>query len=874
MSFASRDPPRGHGQMTALLAARPWHVAVGSVAAGLALATGPRAGALVAAAIVMVALAGCRAPTLGALAAALVLGGAAFGELRLAAIDASASLVEDGRVVDISAHLLTPPRPSVFGSSAEVGVTGGPLDGARLLLRVPRWTRLPPGVRVGDELRLRGRLRALGNGRPGDGGTGDGGSGDGGPRTSRASATGGSFDFAAYLRRRGIAGELLLDDARATGRRRGGIAHVLDLMRERAQRAVAAGLPAPEAALARGMVLGQDEAIAEGVREDFRASGLAHLLAVSGQNVMLLVALALPFLAVAGLGPRGRGVALLGLVALYVPLAGAGPSLQRAGVMGAAGIAAMTLSRPASRWYALLLAAATTLALNPRAWEDPGWQLSFAAVVGILCLGVPLGRAFTRAADGLTAARGVRPTGPMPHGGPVPHGGPSPQAGPLPHGGLPALQARLPALRAALARGLAEGAAITLAATLATAPLLAHHFDAVPVAGLPANLLALPAVAPAMWLGMVKAGLGLLAPLLPPLDWLAEALGPLTRLPVAFISRLAELFAQMPGGQLSLPLPSRAGVPIAYALLAGGAWVIHRAARALGPHAQELVARWRRRPAAQRAAVAAALTAAVVLTALRMLGPPAPPDTLTVRFLDVGQGDATLVQHPDGSAVLFDGGPPEAGTARLLRRAGVRELTAVVATHASRDHHGGLAEVLDRFHVGVLLDGGDGTPDPTFRAMLAQAVRKGVRTVRVLAPMTLRAGALTIRILSPPPRPPGPAPEDPNPRAVVAVVSSGGFDLFLSGDAESEALLPLRLPEVEAMKVPHHGSSDPGLPQVLERLRPQLAGIEVGVNTYGHPAPPTLAALRRAGVRTYRTDRDGTVTLRVEGGEMHVTAEH
>ena len=116
-----------------------------------------------------------------------------------------------------------------------------------------------------------------------------------------------------------------------------------------------------------------------------------------------------------------------------------------------------------------------------------------------------------------------------------------------------------------------------------------------------------------------------------------------------------------------------------------------------------------------------------MLTALRMLGPPAPPDTLTVRFLDVGQGDATLVQHPDGSAVLFDGGPPEAGTARLLRRAGVRELTAVVATHASRDHHGGLAEVLDRFHVGVLLDGGDGTPDPTFRAMLAQAVRKGVR---------------------------------------------------------------------------------------------------------------------------------------------------
>jgi competence protein ComEC len=107
----------------------------------------------------------------------------------------------------------------------------------------------------------------------------------------------------------------------------------------------------------------------------------------------------------------------------------------------------------------------------------------------------------------------------------------------------------------------------------------------------------------------------------------------------------------------------------------------------------------------------------------------------------------------------------------------------------------------------------------------------------------------------------------------VAVVSSGGFDLLLSADAESEALLPLPLPQVEAIKVPHHGSSDPGLPQVLARLRPQLAAIEVGANTYGHPAPPTLTALRRAGVTIYRTDRHGTVTLSVEGGEMHVTTE-
>jgi competence protein ComEC len=76
------------------------------------------------------------------------------------------------------------------------------------------------------------------------------------------------------------------------------------------------------------------------------------------------------------------------------------------------------------------------------------------------------------------------------------------------------------------------------------------------------------------------------------------------------------------------------------------------------------------------------------------------------------------------------------------------------------------------------------------------------------------------------------------------------------------------------MKVPHHGSSDPGLPAVLDRLRPQVAAIEVGAdNTYGHPTPSTLAALRAAVPHVYRTDREGTVTLTVHGGRMRVATE-
>jgi competence protein ComEC len=608
-------------------------------------------------------------------------------------------------------------------------------------------------------------------------------------------------------------------------------------MRERAQRAVVAGMSPADGALLRGMVLGQDEAIDTALRDDFRDSGLAHLLAVSGQNVMLLAALALPALMLAGLGLRARLAALVALIALYVPLAGAGPSLQRAGVMGIAGIVAMAASRPASRSYALLLAAVLTLAWNPRSWTDPGWQLSFAAVAGILAIGVPMSRSLRRVADDLVPPRARR------------------------------------ARSAAGLRLLADGVAITVSATLATAPLLAHHFGSVPIAGLLANLLALPAVAPAMWLGMLKIALGQAGG---PGHAAADALGAVATYPVAYIASLAERCADLPGGQLALPLGSPLALLTAYAAIAAATVVAARLARPLADQLPERSARWRRLPRSHRLALAAAGALALLAAAAPALDGPDPPGRLTVRFLDVGQGDSTLIQHPDGTAVLFDGGPPGAGVARLLRKAGVDRLALVVATHASRDHHGGLIEVMERFPVEALLDGGDGSADPDFRALVREAQSRGVRRIPATAPLTLRlaGGGLRIEVLSPPPRPPGPAPEDPNPRAAVALVTAGAFDLFLSADAESDALASLDLPDVDAMKVPHHGSSDPGLPGLLDRIDPEVAAIEVGPNTYGHPAPSTLGALEQAGVETYRTDRHGTVTLTIDKGEMRVDTQH
>ena len=227
-------------------------------------------------------------------------------------------------------------------------------------------------------------------------------------------------------------------------------------IRARAEAALGRGMPAREAALARGFVLGEDERIDPGTTEDFRRAGLSHLLAVSGQNVALLALLAMPVLAALGMPLRTRLLWMLGLIAVYVPLAGAGPSIQRAGIMGALSVLATLAGRRASRLYALAFAALVLLVLEPGIAADVGWQLSFAAVLGILLLAAPL-RAAIAARIG---ARGWR-------------------------------------------RALAEGAAMTIAATLATAPLIAFHFEAISTMTLVANLLALPAVAPAMWLGML-----------------------------------------------------------------------------------------------------------------------------------------------------------------------------------------------------------------------------------------------------------------------------------------------------------------------------------------------------------------------------------
>ncbi|HSS72327.1 MAG TPA: ComEC/Rec2 family competence protein, partial [Gaiellaceae bacterium] len=380
----------------------------------------------------------------------------------------------------------------------------------------------------------------------------------------------------------------------------------------------------------------------------------------------------------------------------------------------------------------------------------------------------------------------------------------------------------------------------------ATAPILWLQFGSVPVYSLPANALVTPAIGPLLGIALVGC---LLEPVLPTA---ALALGWLNGWLAAYIAACARVIGGLPFAQV--------GSTTAVCLLLGtpvALLVLHR------------LPRWRRPLAITcAAAMMPALLAWQFLPGARL----PPPTGLRITFLDVGQGDSILLQVPEG-AVLVDQGPPEADVARQLRGLGVRHLAAIVLTHPERDHVGGAEDILRRLAVDRVLDPRLAVTGPFERAALAQAADRGVPVVETRAGDGFRLGRLRLRVLWPDSA--GTASENPNRIAIVLLASYGEVDALLTADAETDVTARLLSSRIEILKVAHHGSADPGLPDELRELRPAVAVISCGLdNEYGHPTPSTLAALRDSpGLSLYRTDEDGRVVLESDGRRISVRSE-
>lgn len=259
---------------------------------------------------------------------------------------------------------------------------------------------------------------------------------------------------------------------------------------------------------------------------------------------------------------------------------------------------------------------------------------------------------------------------------------------------------------------------------------------------------------------------------------------------------------------------------------------------------------------------------------------PPPAGALVVSFIDVGQGDATLVQS-GGNNYLIDAGKPEAGpeVVDFLRSRGVEELDGLVATHPDADHVGGLPDVLDAFPVSTVYVSGDTKGTSSFNAFLQAVREEGAEVVQARAGMNFDWGGTDVTVLSPPP---GELYEDANENSVGLLLtrdSSGGSSqgsarVLLAGDAENNAEEYMSTHSgtgpLTVLKVNHHGSNTSTTPLFLSRFRPEVAVIPVGENSYGHPTPQTLRRLKTVGARVFRTDEDGDVIVTIEGGEVKV----
>jgi len=705
------------------------------------------------------------------------------------------------------------------------------------------------------------------------------------------------YDQAKRLAREGIHLVLRVNDPDGVAvlGKRGGLSGFFDRVRNRVRSHLRAG-PEPRAGeVLLGALLGETRGIDKAWLEAFRRAGTAHMFSVSGLHVASLVAVMMILASLFRL-PARVGLVLGAAAALFmVPLVGASPPIVRATAMVLVLLVGRLMGRRRDSWQALSLAAVVVLGLDPNAVFEVGFQLSFAALTGILALSSRLQHRLRR----------------------------------LPH-------------------PVAAGLAVSLAASLGTTPVSLLVFGRASLVGPLANLLVVPLLPLITGLGMASAVLGFV--------WTGFSVGldALVSVPVywvVLVSRVCSLVPVLGRGQVGALLLavgcSLAALPAALALCGMQVCLPLRTPLEKRLNDSRLL-KWLRAHRPRRRRVALVSAAAVVIAAFSWGGFLLPlaaqeaksvvlravgegwPDGVEVRVLDVGQGNAVLVRTPGHKALLFDGGPRGCRLRDQLVSLGVSRLEVVVISHPHLDHFGGLAEVLDGLHLGVLVDnvvveGAAGhepedregvrgastgqsqstTPERAISSRwttgsasereaamyveMRESLReKGVQVATVASSWTLEVDGVTVRFFAPhrplvimagahpwQARGGPPSGEELNASSLVALLTVGQTDFLLPGDAEAEVLERYQLPSsCEVLVVPHHGSRGAVSPSLLGKVGASLAIITVGSNnSFGHPDAATLGLLQEAVPLTLRTDHCGWVSCAVVNDTIRVRSE-
>ena len=587
----------------------------------------------------------------------------------------------------------------------------------------------------------------------------------------------GGFDYAGFLARRGVGAQVYVDEVLS-------FEPAAVTFKERLRRGVAAGLSPDQAALMEAMTLGIRDNLRD-LRDVFAAAGLAHVLALSGLHIGVLIA-ALGLL----LKPLGvlRYPLMIAFVTAFAALVGPTPSVLRATTMAVAVLLSLWLGAGRLEpWPALSLAALLALLWNPSGLFDLSFQLSYLAVIGILVFAGPTLRLLHASA--------------------------------LPWWHPKAL--------------LVGSLLVSLGAQAPLLPLLAHTFGTVPVFGPVVNIVALP-----------------LATVLVPLGFLAGLLGTVSLSLAAFLNHLT--------APLAAALIWAANTSATWPSLQWGEIApVGFAYYGLGAFALALVSLGKLRLWRGLLVVAAALTASTLT--------PAPHGDAEIVFLDVGQGDSTLIRLPHRTEILVDGGGTpfsdfdvgENTVVPTLRALGVDELELIIASHADTDHIEGLASVLRDMPVGELIIGYPSSDSEAFGALIDVAEARGVPVTEVRRGEVLHVGDARLDILNPPMQP----FEASNDNSVAFVLNALGSKALFLGDLPSEIEDTLAVPDVDIMMVAHHGSRFSTSDTLLTAAKPEQAVLSYGRNNYGHPNPDVLTRLTAHGAAVFATHEAGAVRL-------------
>ncbi len=568
--------------------------------------------------------------------------------------------------------------------------------------------------------------------------------------------------------------------------------------------------PDPEASLLAGILLGDESGIPENVNNAFRETGTSHIIVISGFNITIIAGLLMGvFSRIFGggqFGVRRAAIFVLLGIAAYTVLVGADAAVVRAAIMGGTAVFASLVGRRQDGLNTLAIVAAVMAAFNPQVLWSISFQLSFAATLGLVLYAEPLTDVFEELASRYVPVETAQKW----------------------------------------SRPVGEYFLFTLAAQVLVLPIIIYNFQRVSFSSLVANPLILPAQPPVMILG----GLALLAgtiyyPLGQVLAWIAWPF-------VVYTIRVVEWLAAFPGGAISLGEVSAILVITFYVLIFGLTFAGSRSRRVAGLIKPGVV-----------------LVGLIVVTVLVWrVALTAPDGRLHLTLLDVGTGDAILVQSPSGRSILVDGGPSTRSLSDALGRRlplGLRQLDWLVVAATGESQIGGLPANLDRFPPENVLWAGltqGSYPIRDLQAELAE-IDIPIFPARSGQVLDLDQGAF-LHLL------------EVGGRGAVLLLEWNHFRVLLPIGLDFETLERLQtqpeLKGVTALLLAESGYAPINPKDWIEDLTPQLVLLSVAAgDPQGLPSPETMAAID--GYTILRTDRNGWIELITNGEQMWIEVE-